>query len=141
MDACPDDDPKRPAGQGAVQEALGRPVVAPYRPAAHIVHTPAAAKEYCPTGQMAAVAFVDPATHAYPGTHVPEHTATGMADTFPKRPAGQSAHTLAPNREYLPATHASAVGDTLPAAHTYPAVHGAVHVGDDNPAVDPYRPA
>jgi hypothetical protein len=47
---------------------------------------------------------------------VPEHDADDIADVLPNVPAGQSRHTEAPESEYLPAAHATAIGDVDPAA-------------------------
>ena len=49
-------DPKRPAGHGAVQLALGMPVVDPYRPAAQSLHSPDPDTLYFPTGHTTAIA-------------------------------------------------------------------------------------
>ena len=49
--------------------------VDPYRPGAQFVHTPAPATLYRPAGHIAAVAFVDPAAHAYPAVQSASHTA------------------------------------------------------------------
>jgi hypothetical protein len=84
---------------------LVRPAVEPYRPAIQSVHTPAPAREYLPAGHWLAVAEVDPAPHAYPAVHVPLHAAVDRPAVVPKVPAGQLVQTLAPVREYLPATH------------------------------------
>ena len=59
------------------------PEVAPYLPAAHAVHDPAVAKLYKPVVQMAAVDDVEPATHAYPAVHDPEHVATARPAVAP----------------------------------------------------------
>ena len=53
-----------PGGHSPLQLALGSADVAPYRPAGHAVHTPLPDTLYCPAAHAAAVAFVDPATHA-----------------------------------------------------------------------------
>ena len=50
--------------------------VAPYWPAAQSVQDPAATRLYLPAGHSAAVALVDPATHAYPAVHGPVHVDT-----------------------------------------------------------------
>ena len=105
------------------------------------MHTPAPATLNRPAGHIATVAFVDPATHAYPAAHDPLQLAEPMAAVLPYRPAAQSTHTLVPAREYLPAGHVEAVGLVDPAAHTYPALQLPEHPGDDRPATDPYRPA
>ena len=56
--------PYFPAGHRLVQLALGRPEVAPYRPAAQSVQLAAPVTLYFPGVQMAAVADADPAAHA-----------------------------------------------------------------------------
>ena len=55
---------KYPAGHCAVHIDDGSADVAPYRPAGHAVHTPLPDTLYCPAAHAAAVAFVDPTTHA-----------------------------------------------------------------------------
>ena len=50
-----------PTVQVPLQLALVSPCVAPYRPAAQLLHTGAPACEYCPTPHNIAVLFVDPA--------------------------------------------------------------------------------
>ena len=45
--------------------------VAPYDPTLQFVHVPAAARLYVPTGHIAAVALVDPATQKYPAVQTP----------------------------------------------------------------------
>ena len=69
----PLEDPCRPESQGPLQLALDMVAVAPYRPVLQLVHTAAPAKLYRPAGQAAAVALVDPATHAYPALQSPVH--------------------------------------------------------------------
>jgi hypothetical protein len=53
---------KCPAAQGPLQLDTAIADVDPYRPGAQSVQTLAPVKEYLPAGQIAAVAFVDPAT-------------------------------------------------------------------------------
>jgi hypothetical protein len=62
-----------PAVHWPEQAPDGRPVAAPKVPAGQSVQAPAPAREYCPTGQMEAVADVDPAGQAYPAVHAPLH--------------------------------------------------------------------
>ena len=62
-----------PAAHDPLQLALDMAAVAPYRPVLQLVHTAAPAKLYRPAGQAAAVALVDPATHAYPALQSPVH--------------------------------------------------------------------
>jgi hypothetical protein len=133
----PDVDPNRPTAQGPLQLALGMADTAPYRPALQLVHTPALTRLYVPLGHTAAVALIDPATHAYPALQLPSHVgdvrpdtdpkrpashgplqvALGMADTAPYRPALQLLHILAPERLYVPGGHSNAVEFVDPAAH------------------------
>lgn len=56
-------------------------------------------------------------------------------------PALQFTHTVAPAREYLPAAQAVALGELLPAAHKYPALHRPSQVALVDPRVLPKRPA
>ncbi len=50
-------------------------------------------------------------------------------------------HADDPAREYVPAGHCSAVGDTDPMGHTYPAEHRPLQAADASPPVTPYVPA
>jgi hypothetical protein len=137
----PDDDPKVPAGHGAVHDADGKPPVAPYSPALQLVHTPAPPRLYVPAGHTAAVAFVDPAGHQYPAVQFPVHAAEVMPIVEPYTPAGHEVHVAAPPRLYCPAGHTTAVALTDPDGHTYPALHGPSHRADAEPFEAPYRPA
>ena len=65
-----------PTAHTFVHVATVRPAVAPYLPATQGVHVPAVARLYVPAAHWAAVAVVDPATHAYPAVHDPVHVAT-----------------------------------------------------------------
>ena len=124
-----------PAAQSPLHVATDTPGVDPNCPATHVVHTPAPPSEYVPAGQMDAVAFVDPATHAYPALQFPLHAAddrpgappyrpAAHADvhaavvrpvTFPKRPTGQSTHSPHPDTLYRPTLQMLAVAVTDPA--------------------------
>jgi hypothetical protein len=115
---------------------------APYRPALQLLHEPAPVKLYRPVGHTAAVALVDPATHAYPALQLASHMgvvspdmdpyrpaaqgplqlALGMADTAPYRPALQLVHTPAPTKLKRPAGHTAAVAVVEPVMHAYPAL-------------------
>ena len=134
-------DPKRPAGHGAVQLALGSPVVDPYRPAAQSVHSPDPDTLYFPTGHTAAVADTDACTQMYPALQLPLHTAVDRPLVPPYSPAAQSTHAPHPDSEYRPGGHTDAVALVDPATHTYPAVQLAVQLDTDKPDADPYRPA
>jgi hypothetical protein len=110
-------------------------------PAGHAVHKPAPLKLYCPALHTAAVGLTDPATHAYPAVQLPLQDALVRPDVAPKVPAGHALHMPAPAREYCPATHIAAVGDTLPVTHAYPAVQFPLHATVASPATAPYVPA
>ena len=124
-----------------MQEALGRPVVAPYRPAAHNVHTRAPDNEYFPTGQMDAWEEDDPAAHLYPAVQFPEHAALGRPGVPPYKPAAQSMHTVAPVREYLPTGHIDAMLFVDPIGQMNPAVQSPEHAGPVSAGVLPNTPA
>ncbi len=126
-----------PAVQLSVQEATGMAGVAPYRPAAQEMHTPAPDRLYFPGGHVAAVALVDPTMHAYPAVQLSVQEATGMAGVAPYRPAAQEMHTPAPDRLYLPAGHVAAVALVDPAIHANPAVQLPLHAAVDRPKVSP----
>ncbi len=81
--------------------AVVRPVVLPNTPTGQLTQAPAPPVLYCPTGQMVAVALVDPAGHAYPGAHAPLHALVVSAGV-PQRPAAQGpsqVDTVRPPRE------------------------------------------
>ncbi len=88
---------------------------APYRPTLQFVHTPAPEREYLPAGQLTAVALTDDEGHTYPALQLPVHPVVARPDVDPYRPAAQSTHTLAPDREYLPAGQIAAVALVDPA--------------------------
>jgi hypothetical protein len=134
-------DPKRPAGHGAVQLALGMPAVDPYRPAAQSLHSPDPDTLYFPTGHSAAVADVDAGTQKYPALQLPLHPALDRPLVAPCSPAAQSTHAPHPDSEYRPGGHMDAVALVDPATHAYPAVQLAVQLDTDRPDTDPYRPA
>ena len=75
--------PYRPGLHKPLQLAVGRPVVDPNCPMVQLVHVPAPVKLNLPTGQTAAVALVDPATHAYPAVQFAVQVALGMATVSP----------------------------------------------------------
>jgi len=77
-----------PALQLPLQLADVRPADAPYRPVGHIVHDPAPGKLYSPAPHIDAVAFVDPAGHAYPAMQFPLHTDVVSPCVAPNLPAG-----------------------------------------------------
>jgi hypothetical protein len=105
--------------------------------------------------------LVEPAGHAYPAVQLPEHdgvhrpdTAPNVPpghrplqadvarpDTAPKSPALQFVHVPAPAKLYVPAAHIAAVGELLPATHTYPALHCPLQLAVDSPSDAPYTPA
>jgi hypothetical protein len=130
--------PNRPGAHAAVHAAIVSPVVFPNRPAGQSTHTPAPNRLYQPTGQMAAVALVEPATQRYPAVQFPLHAAFVRPCTLPNTPAGQSMHAAAPDRLYWPtgqavhtpapaalydpAGHTNVVGTADPAGHACPAV-------------------
>ena len=125
------------------------------------MHTPAPASEYVPAGHIDAVALVDPATHANPASQLPlqladdiaavapyrpaahadVHAAVVSPVVFPNRPAGQSTHTLAPDKLYRPTPHTAAVGVVERATQKYPAVQFPLHVALVSPATPPNTPA
>jgi hypothetical protein len=133
----------------------------PYSPAAQSVHSPAPLTLYRPAGHTAAVALVDPATHAYPALqlasqegvvspdkepnlplrHGPLQLAVGRADTTPYSPAAQLMQVSAPGRLYLPAGHTIAVALVEAAGQVYPALHSPLQLAEGMAADAPYSPA
>ena len=96
----PDSDPYRPASHSPLQLALVRPQSDPYRPALQFVHSPAPDTLYFPGPHISAVSLVEPAAHAYPAKHSPEHDADDMPTALPKRPALHTTQLPAPDSEY-----------------------------------------
>ena len=98
-----------PALHSPLQLAFDMADTAPYSPAAQSVHTLAPVKLYRPAGHTAAVALVDPATHAYPALQFPVHSGVVRPDTDPYLPASQGPLQLAfgmpDTAPYKPATH------------------------------------
>ncbi len=74
-----------------MQDALARAKDSPYKPAAHNVQALAAPRLYDPAGHAAAVAFVLPGGHTYPGLQPPEQDGTDSPVLAPNVPAGHNA--------------------------------------------------
>ncbi len=98
-------DPYRPKLQGPEQVEVVSPVDAPYNPAAQLVQAPDPAVLYVPTGQIAAVAVLDPATQLYPALQRPVQLAVASPVVPPYVPAGQLVHVGAAPRLYVPKAH------------------------------------
>ena len=62
-----------PAKQLPLHPALGTPLLPPYIPPEHVLHTPAPTKLNVPWGHSTAVALEEPVGQAYPGVQLPEH--------------------------------------------------------------------
>jgi hypothetical protein len=133
--------PYLPASHGPLQLAVVRPALDPYNPALQFVHTPDPDTLYVPGGHSDAVDDTEPATHAYPALHGPEHDADGSPALLPYVPAGQIEHDPDPEGANLPAGHTDAVADTDPATHACPAEHGPLHTAVARPVLLPYTPA
>ena len=105
----------------------------------HVVYADwiASGRLYRPMPHMAAVAFVDPATQAYPALQFPLHVGNDCPGVSPNTPAGQSAHCPAPDRLYRPTPHMVAVALVDPATHAYPALQFPLHVSAVTPVADP----
>ena len=65
----------------------------------HTAHTPRPPALYVPGWHSTAVELVDPAGHAYPAPHGPEHVAKGRPVAPPYVPAGHELHDPAPDSE------------------------------------------
>ncbi len=104
------------------------------------MQTPAPDRLYFPTPHNAAVALVDPATHAYPALQLPLQEGDARAGVAPNVPAGQF-RQVAPSRVYFPTEQLEDVGDTEPAAQVYPAVQLPLHAAVVRPGISPYVPA
>ena len=77
-DERPGTAPYRPAAHAAVHAADVSRVPFPNRPAGQSTHCPAPDRLYRPTPHIAAVAVVDPATHAYPAAQLPLQVSIDM---------------------------------------------------------------
>ena len=152
--------PYRPGAQPPLHIALLNALAVPHTPAAHGVQVDAPAVLYVPGLHGTAVAFVDPAGHAYPAAHASLQLDDVRPVALPKRPAGHcplqslpvkpgvdpnrpaahAVHTLAPPTLNLPAGHTLAVADVDPDGQVYPGVHGPLQFAVVSPAVAPYRP-
>ena len=97
--------PYRPASHGPLQPAVALPLTLPYSPALQATHTLAPVKLYCPALHCTAVAFVDPAGHAYPATHVPLQLLFVSAATLPNTPGGHATQLVDPDVLYDPTGH------------------------------------
>ncbi len=126
-----------PAVQAAVQ-ALVRAVPLLHLPAVQSAHEAAPERLNRPAGHTDAVALVEPVGQKYPAVQGPLHAAvlTPTVDTLNHLPAGQSVHTAAPARLYLPARHTDAVALVDPAGQEYPAVQGPLHAAVLRPTAD-----
>lgn len=116
-------------------------MVDPYVPALQLVQLLAPPALYVPGWHTNAVGTTDPAGHAYPGEHVPEHNALVRPGVDPKVPAGHKTHVPAPAREYDPAGHCTAVALVEPAGHAYPAEQFPEHAALVRPETAPKDPA
>ena len=133
--------PNEPALQGPLQNAVDKPSLDPYKPAAQLVHTPAPGKLYVPTAHIDAVAFVDPDAHANPASQTPEHDDDVRPIASPYTPAGHGVHTLL-SVTYMPTSHITddIVGDgdgdvdALKVAVNVPVI---VEDGDTDAVYDP----
>ncbi len=149
-----------PAVQLPLHATVAMAAEAPKSPAGHGEHAPAPARLYRPAAQIAAVALVDPAGHAYPSEHGPLHAAVVRPATDPNVPAGHGAvqaavgsprvspykpalqllQVPAPRTLNFPTTQMAAVGLVDPATHAYPAVQLPLHEALGRPAVAPKVP-
>ncbi len=93
--------PKAPAGHAAVQVASDSPVVLPYSPTAHALHSLAPPTLYLPGGHTTATADTDPDGHAYPALHSPLQTAVVEPAVDANVPAGHGAEQFAVDRPVL----------------------------------------
>jgi hypothetical protein len=137
----PDDDPKVPAGHGAVHDADGKPAVAPYSPALQLVQAEDPSGANCPAGHNTALEFTDPAGHAYPSRHLPLHDEVDIPTEEPNCPPGHRPHCPAPTKLNVPIGHSNAVAFVDPSRHAYPAVQFPEHTEDVSPDIDPNVPA
>ena len=100
-----------------MQLDVDMPDVEPYKPAAHSVHELAPPVLYVPSGQMDALALVEPATQAYPGKHAPLHKAVVNRGADPNLPPGHALQIAAPWTLNVPAKHFDDVAAIVPLTH------------------------
>ncbi len=91
--------------------------VAPNCPAAHTLHVDAPALLNHPAGQVATVALVAPAGHAYPAVQTPLHADVFIAEVAPNRPAAHTMHDDAPELLNCPAAQVDTVALVDPVGH------------------------
>jgi hypothetical protein len=132
---------KYPAVQFPLHAVLVRPGVDPNVPAGHAAQVPALPTLYWPGMHTAAVAFVDPAAHAYPALQGPLHAGLDRPLAAPYRPGLQLLQVPTPPTLYWPGPQMVAVALVDPGAQAYPALHGPLHAGLDRPLAAPYLPA
>jgi hypothetical protein len=85
------------------------PVVLPYKPAAHKLHTAEPPTLYWPAAHLTAVAFVEPVGQKYPALQFPLHALVVSPETLPYKPAAHKLHDDQPLKLYWPAAHRTAV--------------------------------
>jgi hypothetical protein len=152
--------PYLPAGHGLLQATVDRPDVDPYKPTAQLLQEVAPDRLNVPTGQITAVALVEPTGHEYPAEQGPEQVHDTWPGVDPYLPPGHCAvhdavvrpvvspyspglhmlHDAAPDRLYVPSGHIAAVALMEPTAHAYPAEHAPEHASVIKLASDPYLP-
>ncbi len=120
-----------------MQAAEGRPLVFPKVPAGQGLHTAEPAREYCPAGQMHAVALVDPATQAYPAVQLPEQAVVVRPAVAPYKPAAHGLHVPAAPRLNVPGAQTTAVALVDPSGQAYPGLQPPEQDGTDRPAAAP----
>jgi hypothetical protein len=120
----------KPATQAPLHTGDVSPGTSPYVPPGHNVQVPAPARLYRPTGQMDAVALVDPAAHACPAAQGPLHVDafSPTTEALNQVPAGHAVHTAAAAWLYWPVGHG--VGTMDPAGQACPA--GQIPAQDDD---------
>lgn len=140
-----------------LQTGVAWPVLAPYRPPAQALHSPAPLRLYVPAVHRAAVALIAPVGQAYPALQLPMQLDDTSPEVLPYRPESQGplqaadvspgsepnrpalhgVQTPAPPRLKVPGRHATAVGDVDPTGQLWPALQLPLQAALGRPAVAP----
>ncbi len=86
---------QKPSAHTSVHVSAVITLAFPNRPARQGEHVELPSALNVPGGHGTAVALSEPASHAKPAAHGPEHAELVAPLTLPKRPPGQSTHTAA----------------------------------------------
>jgi hypothetical protein len=124
-----------PAKHAPLHSALPKALTAGsnHTPPGHAMHAADPARLYLPAGHTEAVAFVDPAGHAYPALQSPPHVRLSVWFGSTQVPTRHVVQDTDPAALYVPIGHKDIVGLVVPAGHAYPAGHAPLHREDVKP--------